>query len=482
MKIKKLTTRTGVPFTPLVHRDSVVDKSGVPLKKFIAPIAVQGVKQDYSAYTDFRTIEGNHIGLKVERVDMGDNTFNNKLTITHDNTTTVETAKSKVYLLGTTGADGNNKVLTSSSYEGDNGVVHPGMTYSPDTDTLKVPKIDAEIVGGNIGSLVYQENTDVTTMLPIGTAGQILMVKEGIPAWVNKTAGVTGHQWNNGTSEGPVLELVRENMENLVLTPIPSASASTSGVVTTVNQIFSGDKTFANNVVVEGDLTVKGDVIAINEKHIEVSDKVITLATSVDASPVTGSGSGFEITTKYNPDAVQREDKYKGPNLLWTLANGWTFGNTDEQITDSKAYSLVLGHADSTIKMGDRFVIENDTTYTKRFKGVADYADKTTGTLTFSETHKFNGPDLTVNQNDIDGILNVEHGGTGLGTFVEDTIYLGNGTKPLKPLTNAARYQAICISATGVPAYETLTLDHVPEVAFSLYQDTTLSDVEDFTI
>lgn len=474
MKIKKLTDRLGNTFTPLTHKDSVVDKNGVPLKNWIAPIAVQGVTQDYSSRTDFKVKDANHIGLEVKRV-AENGSYYNELTVTHDNTTTVNTAKATVYLLGSTGPTGNQSVLTTSSYQDDGGVTHTGLTFDPATNTLKVPKINSELVGGAKGSLVYQEDTDVTTMLPIGSADQILTVKDGVPSWVNKTAGVTGHIWNNGTTEGPVLELIRENMDNLVLNPVPSASGTTSGIVTTATQSFSGDKTFNDNIVVEGDMTVKGDLIAIETKEVEVADKLITLSISESASVDTGNNSGIEVTTVYDATTTVREDRYRGPNFIWNKENGWTTGNTDPSV---RSRDINIGDANGALRFNGTSVL-TATQYT----GNAKTADKVNHAVTFSTGKSFDGSaDVSITQNDITGTLNVEHGGTGNSSLVADTIYLGNGTNSIKPLSNGTQYQAIAIGAAGIPEYTTLTLNHVPSVAFTLYEDTTLADVEDFTI
>lgn len=65
----------------------------------------------------------------------------------------------------------------------------------------------------------------------------------------------TTFEWTNGTTEGPTGSLTGDNM-NLVSYPaIPSASKTTSGVITTGNQSFSGDKTF-ERVTCEWGLTV----------------------------------------------------------------------------------------------------------------------------------------------------------------------------------------------------------------------------------
>jgi len=75
----------------------------------------------------------------------------------------------------------------------------PNQTGFSDASDLAVENV----LGGALGSLVYQTAANVTATLPIGSAGQYLKVSSGpttIPAWVNPT-GLTANQvaYGNGT-------------------------------------------------------------------------------------------------------------------------------------------------------------------------------------------------------------------------------------------------------------------------------------------
>lgn len=66
----------------------------------------------------------------------------------------------------------------------------------------------------------------------------------------------TTFAWTDGTTSGPTGSLSGNNMEPVAYPAIPSASKTTSGVVTTGEQVFSGEKTF-DSVTCERGLTVK---------------------------------------------------------------------------------------------------------------------------------------------------------------------------------------------------------------------------------
>jgi len=517
MKVKKLKDRLGNVFTPLVHKDSVVDTNGVPLKKWIAPVYVNGTDTGYSSFTDFAN--GTHITVSNTRVVNADGSYHNTVSLSHNNVTrinttstqepssgntvdmidsvstdsqghvtgvrtktvtmptdvTVSVASDTVYVLGSTGKSGVNGVKATEA-----------MTFNAVTSTLRVPLIDSELVGGNKGSVVYQSATDVTAMLPIGTQAQILSVSaDGVPEWIDKVNGlVSQSSWTDGTTAGPIpvytLEDGYNTTKTLNGTAIPSASASVSGIVTTTTQSFSGAKTFKGNVTVDGDLTVNGDIIAVEEKDIVVRDKVITLAATESATVTTGNGSGIEVSTAYNGTAASTGDKYLGPSFKWDKDKGWTTGNSD---STSRSTDINIGNYDSNTE-GVLRINGVQVLSSAQYIGNAATADKVNHTLSF-ESKTFDGSaDVTITLNDISGStpLTVFRGGTGRNSLDANEIILGNGTDAVRSMDNGTAHQALVISNAGVPAYETLSLTHIPDVTFTLYEDSGLADVEDFAV
>lgn len=66
-------------------------------------------------------------------------------------------------------------------------------------------------------------------------------------------------QWIDGTEEGPTGLLSGGELVSIEFPPIPTASAKTSGIVTTAAQTFAGEKTFNDAVVVNNTITFDGD-------------------------------------------------------------------------------------------------------------------------------------------------------------------------------------------------------------------------------
>lgn len=66
-------------------------------------------------------------------------------------------------------------------------------------------------------------------------------------------------QWEDGTTEGPTGLLSGGDLLSIEFPSIPTASAETSGVVTTAAQVFSGEKTFNDAMVVNNTITFDGN-------------------------------------------------------------------------------------------------------------------------------------------------------------------------------------------------------------------------------
>lgn len=82
-----------------------------------------------------------------------------------------------------------------------------------------------------------------------------------MPANPNTNYYPTTFAWANGTAAGPTGSLTGTGMAAVVFPAIPSASTSNSGVVNTTTQTFVGVKTFNNDIIGKGSVTVGGSVI-----------------------------------------------------------------------------------------------------------------------------------------------------------------------------------------------------------------------------
>lgn len=162
------------------------------------------------------------------------------------------------------------------------------------------------LAGGNnttlLGSIPYQSNTDITTLLsPNTTTTKQFLSQTGtgtngaVPAWsaVSKSDVGLG------------------NVENTALsTWAGSSNITTIGAAT------------AASLIVTGNLTVNGSTTTVNSTTITVADKIITLADTASPTTTTGSVSGIQIETS----ATAAE----WPEFIWTNGGkltGWTVSN-----------------------------------------------------------------------------------------------------------------------------------------------------------
>ena len=393
---------------------------------------------------------------------------------------TTTDGSSDLLLVGSPAASGNNIHETDAN-----------LTYTRDTDTLNVEHINIKkgITGGSKGSIIYQTAANTSTMLGIGTTGQVLRVKNGAPAWSENTGIKSVETWATSNTAGPKTNIILDdtNSTKIPVPSIPAAGAAAWGVVSTGEQVFSGKKTFNDAVVIVSDLTVQGNLISTHETDVVVSDKMITLATSEAATSATGTGSGIEVTTKYNASATSLEDKYQGPTFRWETGTGWTTGTTDTAITAANLSMNIPSGA--VYKIGGTQILSNT-----QYVGNSKTADKVNHTLTLNTGKVFDGSaNVTVGLNDISGTLNVNKGGTGKTTFVANELILGNGTNALTqvPYVKTAdgtawrtKY-ALFQGATGKPEFRAIGIADVESLTdydFVLMSATDYGDVTDFAV
>lgn len=118
-----------------------------------------------------------------------------------------------------------------------------------------------------------------------------------------------------------------------------SSSAQLSDVVkTSGTQTIGGDKTFSDNVIISGDLTINGSTTTISTTNLTVEDKYIALATGttsggsnggiiIVSGSVTGTEVGYGLAFSSN---IQRWGFSRGTPVTTNGAtiSSWTVGTT----------------------------------------------------------------------------------------------------------------------------------------------------------
>lgn len=98
---------------------------------------------------------------------------------------------------------------------------------------------------------------------------------------------------------------------------IPNPGDAITGadfVLTEGSQVINGVKTFGNNIIINGDLTVNGTTTTVNSTVTEISDPTITLNNGGAAA--SGGGAGIEIEENAAVTAFM---------TVAAARNGWTF-------------------------------------------------------------------------------------------------------------------------------------------------------------
>lgn len=156
---------------------------------------------------------------------------------------------------------------------------------------------------------VYDSGTTATMYLKTGaadTAWDILSTSSG-SGTVN--SGIAGRLALYPSTSNAVDDVYVQNSQtidvNVVAQPTRSAGieytvpnpgdaiTAASFVLTEGAQTINGNKTFGNNVVVSGDLTVNGTTTSLATTNTTIKDKLITL--NKGGLAASGGGSGFEI-------------------------------------------------------------------------------------------------------------------------------------------------------------------------------------------
>lgn len=106
--------------------------------------------------------------------------------------------------------------------------------------------------------------------------------------------------------------------------------------------IKSGSAYFSGDIVINGDLTVKGDTITINSETVNIADNIIQLNSNmpVDAVPASDQDAGIEVNRGSLPYA----------KIIWDEGNRyWTLNQVNDVNKTSAFYRIVdLNLADSS--------------------------------------------------------------------------------------------------------------------------------------
>ncbi len=168
-------------------------------------------------------------------------------------------------------------------------------------------------------------------------------------------------------------------------------------VHTTGTESISGDKTFSNNLIVSGDLTVNGTVTHINSTTVDIGDNILILNSAETGTPSANAGIEVERGTSENIQFIWNESLSKwGTKLLSGAFTAFSIDghtHTSSDITNfSTAVDARIGLANIddlndvvlTSPTTSQFLTYNgtswvNTTYTAVFTDLTDVPTSYTG-------------------------------------------------------------------------------------------------------
>ena len=110
--------------------------------------------------------------------------------------------------------------------------------------TITVDKGGTGCTSFTLNGILYGNENNSLNITAAGTDGQIFTTIDSIPSYITPSLSWTGY---NGGSDAPTINLTVS--KQIYSATIPCASDSSSGVVNTIDQIFSGNKTFTGAII-----------------------------------------------------------------------------------------------------------------------------------------------------------------------------------------------------------------------------------------
>ena len=118
-------------------------------------------------------------------------------------------------------------------------------------------------------------------------------------------------------------------------------------VRTSGTQTIGGDKTFSNNIVIDGDLTVSGTTTTVNTETILLADNIITLNSNATGSPTENAGIEVE-----RGDSANAELRWNETTDKWQIEID-PDNNTYQNIATEDYVTTQIGNTSYAASVGD---------------------------------------------------------------------------------------------------------------------------------
>lgn len=190
------------------------------------------------------------------------------------------------------------------------------------------------------GVLVDAVNNLSSTV--VNTSAYILVSQNATPqvstgnVSINGTATITNLVATTLSGNGLSLTYLNASAMGTGTIPIaqlPVANATSNGIVTTAAQSIAGVKTFTNDVVISGNLTISGTATVINTNSLLIGDNILTLNSDLPPATPPTENSGFEVNRGSSANVA----------LIWDEGiDAWT------QTRDGSVYGTIPMSSETT--------------------------------------------------------------------------------------------------------------------------------------
>lgn len=195
--------------------------------------------------------------------------------------------------------DGSQYIPGAYDY---NDLVNKPTIYNVDTLTITddaTDSIDFEILDGAT-SLATASLADSTLLTAIKRVDGAASGLDADTVDGHGEAALAGDLSVSVDTDSADFTLTAADGSTVLATPsIGGATGSAAGLVTTLAQTFAGNKTFSNNVIVSGDLTVNGTTTSVTSTVVEFDDTLLEVGLDGGAAPTTTTTKDLGLVQHY---------------------------------------------------------------------------------------------------------------------------------------------------------------------------------------
>lgn len=235
-----------------------------------------------------------------------------------------------------------------------------------------------------------------STSIPVITVDDDGRITSASTQSISTTLGIAGDSGTDSIALGAdtLTFTGGDGVTTSVASDTVTIDVDSTVVRTSGTQTIGGDKTFSNNIVIDGDLTVSGTTTTVNTETILLADNIITLNSNATGSPTENAGIEVERGDDANTELRWNEttDKWQieidpDNNTYQNIATEdyvtTQIGNTSyaASVGDGSATSIAVTHS-----LGTRDVVVqlfDNATYDTVYADVVR-TDTNTVTVTFA--------------------------------------------------------------------------------------------------